>query len=573
MDLLLKNANIVDCLKAKSSISDIAISKGFIKLIKKNIPRGNAQVIDLSGKYVSPGFIDGHIHIESSLLSPPEFAKLAIRNGTTCVVADPHEIVNVAGADGFKYMLESSKNLPIDFFFMAPSCVPSTNFETAGGMFGLTQIKKALKNSRVLGLAEMMNYPGVIHKDPDVISKITAAQSLDKIIDGHAPGLTGKDLDKYIQAGITSDHECSTLKEAIEKLNKGMWIMIREGSAARNLNALYPIITTHSADKLMLVTDDKHADEMVSTGHLNATIKKAIKLGVDPYMALRLVTFNPAKYFKLQNRGEINAGYIADLVIFDNLENINVLGTIKDGKIVYANKDLEVNAQKLRIHSATNKLSKSITNSVSLPKLSLSSFQVKTPKGYNKKIINCKVIGVIDKEIVTKKLQHNLQVDSGMVQNNITKDIIKIAVVERHGKNGNIGLGFVKGFGMKNGTLATTIAHDSHNLIIVGTNDKDMLIAAKHIDKTHGGMAIVQNGKVLASVRLDIAGLMYSGSSNDLISKLDVLNKVIKEKLKTKLTSPFMTLSFLSLPVIPELKITDKGLFESSTFSICNLFN
>lgn len=570
MKILLKNTQIVDVLNRKVKKTNLSIRFNQIKrLTDKFIEKDYDQIIDLEGRYLSAGLIDGHIHIESTSLTPDEFAHLVVRFGTTAVVADPHEIVNVSGIKGMTWMLKKSKNLPIDIFYLAPSCVPATPFETGGGIFGLKEIKKVLKQRRVLGLAEVMNYPGVIAGDKELLAKIQLTRKLGKIVDGHCPGLTGRPLEKYIKAGISSDHEATNIKEGREKLRRGMWLMIREGSAAKNLAALLPLIKTKYLSRLMFVTDDKHVDELVHQGHLNWILKKAVSLGGDPFLCLRLVTYNPAQYFQFKNRGLIEPGYLANLVVFNDLKNFNVFMTIKEGKIVYQKQKCLTTFA--RPHQSCHD---AIISTVAVKKIDKNSFQIKLPEKYLRKrtkTIACRVISVIDKQIVTDQEIINLPLKNRQIYPSLEKDVLKIAVVERHKKTGHIGLGFVKNFGIKNGALATTVAHDSHNIIVVGTTDKQILTAVKKIIEIKGGYVVVKNNQVIASLPLPVAGLMSDQSWEKVYQQAEKLNASVHQQLTPSLTNPFMILSFLALPVIPKLKITDKGLFDVTKFRFVDL--
>lgn len=551
-DLLLKNAKVVNVFSGDVFKTDMAIYGG------KIVGFGDYQakeIVDLDGAYLCPGFIDGHVHVESSMLTIPEFARAVVPNGTTAVVIDPHEIANVLGVAGIKYMLSSSESLPLNVYVMLPSCVPATRLETAGAELNTRALSTLLKERRVLGIAEMMNYPGVILKNPEVLEKVHLG--LTSRVDGHAPGLTGKDLCAYVDAGIRSDHEITSAQEALEKLRLGMHIMIREGSAAKNLKELLKIVTPVNSRRFFFVTDDRHSSDLLKEGHINYLIKMAINQGLDPVMAIQMATINPALYFRLAWRGAVALGYHADLVVVDDLKKFNVVQVFKEGRLVA----FDGKAVPFKFETPP----KDVRNTIHIATLSIDSLKVKADGG------KIKAIEVIPGQLTTKKTMIKPKIVDGFIVSDASRDVLKLAVVERHKATGNIGLGFVKGIGLKKGALASTVAHDSHNLIAVGTSDEEMLYAMSELQKIGGGQIVVAEGKVLAALPLPIAGLMSDKSAAEVAEAIEQLDKAAKS-LGIPLNNPFMILSFLALPVIPELKLTDKGLVDVGKSEIVPLF-
>lgn len=552
VDLLLKNAQVVNVFSGNIHPADVAIHQSYIVGLGGYRAR---QIIDLQGQYLCPGFIDGHVHIESSMLRVPEFARVVVPQGTTTVICDPHEIANVLGLDGIRYMLESSKYTPFSVYVMLPSCVPATDMETAGSKLTAEDLAAMLGSEWVLGLGEVMNYPGVIFCDWEVLNKIKVATG--RVIDGHAPGLSGRDLCAYIAAGIGSDHECTTVEEAREKLQLGMHIMIREGTTARNLEALLPIVTRSNASNCMFVTDDRHLPDLLNEGHMNFVIRKAVQLGLDPIIAIQMATINTARYFGLKDKGAIGPGMRADLVVLDNLKDFNIQMVFRGGQMVAKEGKLLPLAHKPKdvpIRSSMN-INWQVSDDFRLPAAGKWA----------------KVIGILPNEIVTDNLLEEVKNVDGFAVADVERDILKLAVIERHLASGNMGLGFVKGLGLKQGALASSVAHDSHNLVIVGTNDTDMLIAAHEVERLRGGLVAVADGQVLASLPLPIAGLMSDRPYEEVNAALNNLLTVAHE-LGSDLHDPFMTLSFLALPVIPSLKLTDRGLVDVTQFKFVPLF-
>jgi adenine deaminase len=552
-DLLIKNGRVVDVFSGQIEQKDVAIFGGVI------VGFGDYQArktIDVKGDFLCPGLIDGHVHIESSMVTIPEFAQAVLPNGTTTVVIDPHEIANVLGQEGIHFMAESARGLPLNVFIMLPSCVPATHMETSGANLKATDLNPLLKEPWAIGLAEMMNFPGVIFRNPEVLKKIEMARG--KRIDGHAPMLSGKGLYAYLTAGIRSDHECTTLKEAKEKLKNGMWIMIREGTTARNLRNLIPLVQPKNSRRFLFVTDDCHPKELIEEGHINSMVRQAIRWGIDPILAIQMATLNAAEYFRLDDLGAIAPGYRADMVTFDHLGRFQIKKVFKDGVLV---------AEDGKMLSSVNRIRKNpkAKGSVRIKPLKKDTFLLRSDQPL------VKVIQLIPDQIVTKKSVKKILLKDGVAYPNIKEDILKIVVVERHKATGNIGIGFVQGFGLKKGAIGSSVAHDSHNLVIVGTNDQDIVKTVEAIQAMGGGLAAVSNGKVLASLPLPIAGLMSDTSVTQVNLQLEVLHRAVRT-LGCKLPDPFMTLSFLSLPVIPELKITDKGLVDVNQFKFVPLF-
>ncbi len=554
-DLVIKNAKLVNVLSEEIYETDIAVIDGKVAGISKGY-RGREE-IDVNGAYVSPSFIDGHVHLESSMLMPSEFAKLVLASGTTTVIADPHEISNVMGLQGISFMREATKNLPLDVYMMLPSCVPATNLETSGVELNSYDLALLIDAPWVLGIAEMMNFQGVVNCDGNVLSKIRLGIDRQKRVDGHAPNLCGKDLDAYIASGVASDHECTTPEEAIEKLRLGMYLMVREATGARDLERLIPVLKTYNTRKCMFVTDDRHPKHLIK--HISRMVKKAVRLGVDPIKAIQMASINTAEYFKLQNVGAIAPGYIADIAVFEDLKNFEPSMVFKNGKLVARDGKVTVDMGEFKPPA--------LRGSVNIKYLYKEDLQIKIPE--EKK--NIKIINVIPKQLITKLSVEEAPAANGFAVSDTGRDILKIAVIERHRATGNIGLGFVRGFGLKSGAIASTVAHDSHNMIVIGTNDDDMYYAAVELVKSQGGKIIVENGKTLAHLPLPIAGLMSDRSFEEVMAEIAELEKASRV-IGCQIPDPFMSMAFLSLSVIPEIKITDKGLIDVNKFEITDLF-
>lgn len=539
-DLVLKNATFVNVFSDELQTADIAVCEGLIVGIGKY---DGEKEMDMTGKIVCPGFIDAHIHLESSLAKPAEFVKAVLPHGTTAVVTDPHEIANVMGTDGIEYMLESTEGLPVDTYFMLPSCVPATPMDESGANLSYRDIDEYFEHPRVLGLAEMMNSYGVIAGDGAVVSKIIASQAHHKKIDGHAPFLKDNDLNAYISAGVYSDHECSDINDAMEKLRRGQFIMIREGTAARNLEALYPLLVPQFASRCMFCTDDKHPSDLLGLGHIDYIVKRAInEFNVDPIIAVKAAGHQAAKYFLLNNRGAIAPGYLADFAIIDDFKNFNVLTVIKKGKVMFNSGKLEKFAEP----TVNAELDRAAHDTMKVKTLSETDFEEERQRG---------LIGMINGEIVTTDNGYADKID-------VTKDILKIAVVERHKNTGHIGIGYIQGYGLKSGAVATSISHDSHNIIVVGANEKDMAFAVNEVAKAHGGIVVANGEKVLAKLELPIAGIMSDEPLETINEKLETAKQKAYEIGVNKGIDPFMTLSFMALPVIPKLRLTTRGVID-----------
>ena len=545
-DLVLKNARIVNVFTKEIESGDVAIKDGYIVGIGEF---DGEEEIDVGGRIICPGLIDGHIHIESSMISPSEFAGAVAPHGTTAVIADPHEIANVAGEEGIRYMLEASAGLPVDIFFMLPSCVPATPLDESGAELSADELEPFYKEERVAGLAELMNSFGTVRADEEIIRKIHGANSYGKRIDGHAPFLTGKDLNAYITAGVRSDHECSSAEEAVEKLKLGQFIMIREGTAARNLEALLPLFDDKYCDRCMLVTDDKHGSDLIDNGHIDYIIRKAIRAGKDPLNAIKMATLNAAMYFGLKDRGAIAPGYIADIIVLSDLEEFTVEKVFKNGRLTV---DGGKNVRAIKSPSIDKEKYPRVFNSFSLREIKPSDLEIRD-EGTKKRVIK-----VIPGQILTEELI----MESSSKQAEPDKDIIKLAVIERHKGTGHTGVGFVSGYGLKKGAIASSVAHDSHNLIVAGCTDDDMALAANTVRENGGGLAVVCDGKVLSSLPLPIGGLMCEMNVNEVEDILRVMKEQARQLGVNEGIDPFMTLAFTALPVIPKLRLLTQGVVD-----------
>lgn len=551
-DLVIKNANVINVLSEEIHKCDIAISDGIIAGIGEGYE--GKKEININGAYVSPAFIDGHVHLESSMMLPHEFAKAVVPCGTTTVIIDPHEISNVLGLHGISYMHEAVKNLPLNVYTMLPSCVPATPYETSGFDLNSYDLALLIDSPWVLGIAEMMNYSGLLNLDKNVLAKLDLAKSKGKRIDGHAPFLSGKDLCAYAASGVKSDHECTNPEEATEKIRLGMYIMIREGTAAKDLDALIPVLKEKNTRKCMFVTDDRHPKDL--RVHINDMVRRAVDAGVDVIKAVQIGSLNTAEYFGLKNQGAVAPGYKADLLILPDLKTFKPDLVIKDGKVVAENGKLLKDFAKFE--------KPSVRSSINVRWIEEKDFEIKGTSEF----VN--TIEIIPHQLVTKSSVCKAKFENGKLNSNTETDTLKILVMERHRATGNIGKGFVKGFNLKSGAIASTVAHDSHNMIIVGTNDFDMYTAAVELVKMQGGKVVVNNGKVIAKLPLPIAGLISDKDFDYVVKHCDELNEAVKE-LGCTLDDAFMTMSFLSLPVIPELKITDKGLFSTEKWDFVKI--
>ncbi len=542
-DLVLKNATYVNVFSGELDTCDIAVAEGLI------VGMGSYEGIeeaDMRGKVVCPGFIDAHIHLESSLVTPAEFARAVIPHGTTTVITDPHEITNVMGTDGIDYMLSATEGLPVDVRFMIPSCVPASPMDESGANLDYRDVDSFFDHPRVQGLAEMMNFPGIISGDDATVSKIVASQAHHKKIDGHAPGLRGHDLNAYIAAGVYSDHECADMDDAMAKLKLGQFIMIREGTAARNLEALLPLIQSEKLfDRCMFCTDDKHPSDLLEKGHIDYICREAVRMGADPIQTVQVACLHAARYFLLNNRGAIAPGYLADFAIVEDLKDFNVVTVYKKGKLVYSHGQLApFPSPEIPAH-----LDAKAHDTFHLPVLTAESFANNRPRG---------VIGMVPGQILTTDAGYASEI-------NIGESILKMAVIERHKNTRHIGIGYLKGYGLQAGAVATSVAHDSHNIICVGANDADMAFAANRIVENHGGIVVVKDGQVLAELSLEIAGLMTERPLREVNDLLESAKDAAYSLGVGRDIDPFMTLSFMSLPVIPTLRLTTRGVIDVNT--------
>mgnify|MGYP000652243593 CR=1 FL=1 len=542
-DLVLKNAVYVNVFTNELSQGDIAVKNGVIAGIGHY---DGVEELDMQDKIVAPGLIDAHIHLESSLVAPSEFVKAVLPHGTATVITDPHEIANVLGTDGIDYMIQATEGLPVEVRFMLPSCVPATPLDESGARLDYQAIDPFYDYDRVQGLAEMMNYTGVIQGDTEVLQKIAAAHKYHCRIDGHAPGLSGRELNAYVASGVYSDHECSSMEEALEKLSRGQYIMIREGTAARNLRALAGLLVPQYYEHCMFCTDDKHPNDLLHVGHMDAIIREAVqKYKVDPIIAIKAATHHPARYFHLASRGAIVPGYQADFAVFDNLQDLHVEMTVIKGHVWYHDGQLE----DVPVPEVDAWLSDKAHHTFNLDRLTSDSFEDHRPRG---------VIGMVPGQIITQDAGYAAGVD-------VSKDILKMAVVERHKNTRHIGIGYLKGYGLKSGAVATSVAHDSHNIICVGTNDEDMAFAVNRIARNRGGIVVVENGQVLAELPLEIAGIISGKPLREVNTLLEDAKKAAHALGVGTDIDPFMTLSFMSLPVIPTLRLTTRGVVDVNT--------
>ncbi len=552
VDLVLKNGRLVNVFSGEIHSASVAIHKGIVVGFGEYEA---VQSVDLDGAYISPGFIDGHLHIESSMLSIPEFARNVVPLGTTAVVADPHEIANVMGISGIRYMLESSEQVPLRVFIMFPSCVPATPFETSGAVLTHKDMEPFKDHDRVLGLAEMMNFPGVLMGDPDTLAKIQEFQ--DKVLDGHAPGLSGMGLAAYAGVGIGSDHESTALEEAREKLRVGLRVMIRQGSAAKNLDALLPLVNEHNSRNCFFVTDDLEPHDILESGHINNLVRTAIRKGVDPVRAIQMATLNTAQYFRLRRLGAILPGYVADLLVLEDLKDLKISSVYQNGVLTAENGRF--------VLPETPRSEAKLPGSVKVDWQKVPDFAIPA-EGKSVRIIQ-----VIPGQIVTSLVTEIAPTSDGKVVADPNRDILKVAVIERHSGKSGFSVALIRGFGLKSGASASTVAHDSHNIIVVGADDKDMLLAARETATMGGGLVVADKGAVLARLPLPIAGLMSDSSIEEVKAGLDGVVRAA-HALGCELEAPFATLSFMALTPIPELKITDQGLFDSVNFRFVSLF-
>jgi len=547
--LVFKNINVINVFTEEIYKADVAIHDGYIAGIGEY---SGAIELDMNGKYICPGFIDGHVHIESSMVTPAEFARAVIPKGTMTVIADPHEIANVKGIAGIKYIIEGSENLPLDIFIMLPSCVPATPFENSGSVLKAEDLLELINHQRVLGLGELMDFTSIITCEKNIVNKIVLAKNAHKMMDGHAPGITGKELNAYILPGVRTEHECTTAEEAIERLRLGMFIMLREGSAARNLVDLLPAVNEVTLNRCLFCTDDRQSEDIIKNGHIDNNVRIAIKNGMKPIKAIQMATINAARCYNLQNIGAIAPGYKANLLILNDLESIDIYQVYKKGRLVAENGKSLFNTRSIN--------DSKMRNSVNIKELEKENFNLDVSEG------ETSVIGLLPHSLITKKLRLKVKNDKTSYIDETGDKLLKIAVVERHHKTGNIGLGLVKGMGLQNGAIASSVAHDSHNIVVIGDNDMDMQVAVNHLKSIGGGICIASEGSIKHSLALPIAGLMSDLSLEEVDNRLKVMLKDAYSMGVSKEYDPFMTLAFLALPVIPELKITDLGLFDTTEY-------
>ncbi|NOY86916.1 MAG: adenine deaminase [Deltaproteobacteria bacterium] len=549
--LLLKNARLINTFTGEIQKTDIAVMDDRIAGLGEY---DADEVIDLEGSYVAPGFIEAHFHIESTMLRPSELARLIVPRGTTCMVADPHEIANVSGLEGIKFILADSEGIPLDLYLMAPSCVPATTFETSGAVIGVREIKRLFNHPRVIGLAEVMNFPGVVNGDDSVIAKILS--SAGRPIDGHAPMLSGKPLNAYAAAGIRSDHECTNAEEAREKVRLGLRIMMREGTSAHDLENLLPAVTPLNFNRFMLVTDDRHPDELMESGHMDLLLRKAVKCGLDPVEAIRMITINPAEHFGLSDRGAVAPGYLADLVVFDDMKSFQIKTVFKSGKQVSSDGEFFPAMEQASVRSK-------LRNSINLKMITNDYlrilFSVPNPMA--------RVMEVVPGSLLTKGSIEEIRTDQDrFFLHDSSKDLASLFVLERHHGSGRCGMGLVRGFGLRRGAIASSVAHDSHNIICVSADSHSAAAAVNALIDNGGGLSVAVDGDSVTVLPLPISGLLYDGNADSLMMELKEVKSGAR-KTGCRLEDPFMILSFLALPVIPELKLTDRGLFDVTAFS------
>lgn len=548
-DLVIKNGKIIDVFTGEIYEGDVAITDGAF------VGVGNysgKKEFDASGRYVCPAFLDGHVHIESSMVSPKEFAKVELLRGVTTIIADPHEIANVLGVKGIQLLLDTSENLPFNFYFMLPSCVPATSFELAGATLEIEDLSPLFSHPRVLGLAEVMNFPAVKHAEESMLNKLYEAKRLNAKIDGHAAGLSDMDINVFMTSGVRTDHECTTAEDAMARLRRGMYLMIREGTVARDLKKLLPVVNERNARRCLFVTDDKHLDDILHEGSIDYNVRLAISEGLDPLMAIQLATINTAECFGLQEKGAIAPGYDADFLLLDDLESVSISHVFKDGNLMVEHGQLIYFPENVQAD-----ISSEYVNTVCFHDFTEEALHL--PITENK----ANIIEINKNSLVTNHLIEEVTVnETDCFEYSFEKDQCKLVVIERHHYTNEIGVGIVKGLGLKNGAIASTVAHDSHNLVVAGTSDSDILFAAQKIKEMQGGLVVVKDGEVLASLHLPIAGLLSMGTYEDVYAGLNKLTFALEEIGVGEGFNPFLTVSFLSLPVIPEIKLTAQGLYD-----------
>lgn len=547
--MVFKNINLVNVFTGEIYKTDVAIHDGYIAGIGEY---SGAAELDMEGKYLAPGFMDGHVHIESSMVIPGEFARAIAPKGTTTIVADPHEIANVKGIAGIKYILEGTENLPIDVYIMLPSCVPATPFENSGSILKAEDLMELIDHPRVLGLGELMDFANVILNEKSIMNKIILARNSNKLIDGHNPLLSGKELNAYIAAGVRTEHECTSAEGAKERLRLGTHLMLREGSAAKNVIDLIPALNESSMTRCMFCTDDRHPEDILTSGHIDNNIRLAIRHGIDPVKAIQMATLNVARCYNLERVGAIAPGYKADVVVLDSLEDIEIHQVYKEGKLIAQEGEALFNIKSIN--------DSKMRNSVNMKPLTENCFDITTEEQ------GLRVIGLQPHSLVTKDLWRTVYMEEGKYITKEGKALLKIAVIERHNATGNIGLGLVKGLGLENGAIASSVAHDSHNIVVIGDSDLDMRTAVEHLQEIGGGIAIASEGNILRSLPLPIGGLMSDMPLEQLQEQLEDMLELTYKMGVSRDYDPFMILAFLALPVIPELKVTDLGLFDVVNF-------
>jgi adenine deaminase len=558
-DLILANASIINVFTGQIESGNVAVHGGFVAGVGDY--RDARQVLDLDGRCVAPGFIDGHVHLESSMLDVGQYARAIVPRGTLTIVTDLHEIANVVGLKGIRYVLDSARRLPFDLFLMAPSCVPATNLETSGAALDAQALRKVFRWKECIGLGEMMNFPGVLDRDPATLEKLRISNG--RAVDGHAPGLTGKDLEAYTAAGIGSDHESVGLAEALEKLRVGMHIMIRGGSSEKNLETLLPLVTNETYRRCMFVVDDRTCVDLLEDGDLDAALRKAIGLGLDPVRAVQMVTINPATYFRLNGLGAVAPGYLANLVVLDDLATVRVHSVLYRGRVV---------AKEGRpLFDVGRARSDAPRDTVNIGTVGLDALVITAKSVGAGHAVPFHVIEIVPGQIVTKKKTQMMTLADGRIVPDVSRDILKLVVVERHKATGNVGLGLVTGFRLKRGALSSSVAHDSHNIVAVGVDDASIFAAVKEVERLHGGLVAASGAEVLASLPLPVAGLLSEKPLAETVEGLSKL-EIVAAQLGSSLPSPFSVLSFLALPVIPELRLTDLGLVDVGQFRIIDPF-
>ncbi len=555
-DVVVKNGKIINVFTHEIVQADVAIADGKIVGIGEY---DGQTVIDAKGKYVCPGLIDGHVHIESSMVTPIEFARVVVPHGVTTVITDPHEIANVSGTKGIEFMLNDSNDIPLDVYVMLPSCVPATDFEHSGATLHAEHLTPFFSHPRVLGLAEVMDYPSMLQGKQQMLAKLSAAYAAGKLIDGHLAGLDETAVNVYRSANVHTDHECVTVDEALTRVQRGMYVLIREGSVAKDLNKLLPAVNTYNARRFLFCTDDKHIDELVNEGSIDHHIRLAIQSGIEPITAIQMATLNAAECYRLYTKGAIAPGYDADFLLVDDLHSFSITHVFKKEAIVAENGRAAFSVAK-----ATS-IDEAITQSVHAKKITKEDIQISFTRRNQ-----ANVIQIIPNHLHTKRIITEVDVENGVFQPSIEQDLLKLVVVERHHGLG-VGVGIVNGFQLKKGAIASSIAHDSHNIIATGTNDDDIITAIEHIQHINGGLVVVENGRVLADLPLEIGGLMTSKSYEEVLKQLQTIHNALIAIGASNEFNPFITLAFLALPVIPELKLTDQGLFDVSLFQFIDV--